>query len=111
LHIGDVTPRQFQHALNEWILLTLRYNLEVGLSERIARRWLCKLGWRQTRLKKGIYMDGHERGDVKEYRQNDFLPKMASFERRMAKWEPRSSRLECTAPDLRPGKKRVIAIF
>jgi hypothetical protein len=62
-------------------------------------------------LKKGIYMDGHKRGDVKEYRQKDFLPKMALFERRMAKWEPCGLRLECTAPDLRPGKKRVIAIF
>jgi hypothetical protein len=63
------------------------------------------------RLKKGIYMDGHERGDVKEYQQNNFLSKMALFERRMAKWEPHSLRLECTTPDLRPGKKRVIIIF
>ena len=83
LPTGDVTPRHFQHALNGQILPTLGYNLEVGLSEHTARHWLFKLGWQQTRLKKGVYMDGHEREDVKDYRQRIFLPKMASYERRM----------------------------
>jgi len=67
LHIGDVTPKDFRCALNERILPTLGIMLEVGLSERTARRWLYKLGWRRTRLKRGVYMDGHEREDVKKY--------------------------------------------
>jgi hypothetical protein len=58
---------KFWHALNNQILPTLGYVLDVRLSECTARHWLYKLGWRQTRLKKGVYMDGHERDDVKEY--------------------------------------------
>ena len=111
LPTGDVTPRQFHRALNERILPSLGYMLEVGLSERTARRWLIKLGWRRTRLKKGVYMDGHERKDVKEYRDNDFLPLMASFERRMVHWVLKESKLERVEPELEPGEKRIIAIF
>ncbi len=61
LPVGDVTATQFHHVLNEHILPSLRYMLRgSGLSLRMARRWLCKLGWQHTELKKGVYMDGHE---------------------------------------------------
>ena len=111
LCIGDVTPKVFRCALNERILPSLDYMLEVGLSECTARRWLYKLGWRQTRLKKGVYMDGHERDDVREYRDSSFLPLMASFERRMVHWEANESGLEHVEPKLGPDEKRIIAIF
>ena len=111
LPTGSVTPTQFRRALNERILPSLGYMLEVGLSERTARRWLYKLGWRRTRLKKGVYMDGHERKDVKEYRENVFLPLMASFERRMVRWEFIESKLERIEPELEPGKQRIVPIF
>jgi hypothetical protein len=111
LPTGDVTPRDFRRALNERILPSLGYMLEVGLSERTARRWLIKLGWRRTRLKKGVYMDGHERKDVKEYRDDVFLPLMASFERQMVHWVLKESKLERVEPDLGPGEKRIIAVF
>ena len=67
LHIGDVTPKDFQCALNKQILPTLGIMLEVGLSEHTAQRWLYKLGWQWTRLKRGVYMDRHKREDVKKY--------------------------------------------
>ena len=111
LPTGDVTPRQFHHALNERILPSLGYMLEVGLSERTAWHWLIKLGWWQTRLKKGVYMDGHERKDVKEYWDDVFLPLMASFERQMVHWDLKGSKLEHVEPKLEPGEKRIIAIF
>ena len=38
------------------------------ISVRTARRWLHKLGFEQVSSKKGIYIDGHERTDVVEYR-------------------------------------------
>jgi hypothetical protein len=53
------------------------------LSEQTARQWLIKLGWWQTTLKKGVYMDGHERPDVINYRVNMFLPLMVQLEKRM----------------------------
>ena len=40
------------------------------ISERTAHRWLSrKLGWRYGRHKNGMYIDGHERWDVVEYRE------------------------------------------
>jgi hypothetical protein len=62
-------------------------------------------------VRKGVYMDGHERLDIVEYRNNVFLPLMASFERRMAQWKPEGPGLVHVEPDLRPGEKRVIAVF
>jgi hypothetical protein len=112
LPVGEVTTAQFHHALNERILPSLGYQLTgTGLSSRTARRWLCKLGWRHTELKKGVYMDGHERPDVVEYRNNVFLPLLASLERRMVQWISDGSDLVRVDPDLMPGEKRVIAVF
>ena len=45
MHIGDVTPMLFRHALNEWIFPMLRYVLDIRLLERTAWCWLYKLGW------------------------------------------------------------------
>jgi hypothetical protein len=39
------------------------------ISCRTALRWLEKLGWTYGKLKNGMYLDGHERLDVVEYRR------------------------------------------
>ena len=39
------------------------------ITARTARRWLHKLGFEKISSKKGIYIDGHERADVVEYRK------------------------------------------
>jgi hypothetical protein len=64
-----------------------------------------KLGWRNKLLGKGVYMDGHERPDVVEYHQTTFLPLMAMCQERMARWEPKESRLVHVNPMLGLGKK------
>lgn len=106
---GDVTPRRFQYALNTEILPGLGVNLTKPLCERTARRWLIRFGFRLTLLKKGVYMDGHERPDVVEYRKTVFLPKMAEYEKRMAHYE--GPDLVCVEPTLGPGKRKIIALF
>jgi hypothetical protein len=112
LATGEVTPMRFQRALNEHILLSLGIELkDNGLSERTARRWLVKLGWRNTRLKKGVYMDGHEREDVREYRNSKFLPLMAKYEKAMVKWNLVNSELKREDPILGPGEKRIVPVF
>jgi len=103
--MGEVTPKQFSHALNEHILPSLGYNLQGVLSERTARQWLVKLGWRHTRLKKGVYMDGHEQPDVQKYRTEVFLPLMMSYKRRMSHWVLKGSELVHINPILQPGEK------
>lgn len=65
---GKVTPRAFQRAINAIIFPDLNIVTKKPLSERTARRWLIKLGWRRTVVRKGVYMDGHEREDVVKYR-------------------------------------------
>jgi len=84
LPTGKVTPKKLQVAINTSILPDLGITTKKPLCVRTARRWLIKLGWRHTVVKKGIYMNGHERVDVVDYRQKSFLPTMAEFERRMA---------------------------
>jgi hypothetical protein len=52
-----------------------------GISVRTARRWLHKLSWRYGRKKNGMYIDGHERKDVVEYRDG-FLKRWKEYEKR-----------------------------
>jgi hypothetical protein len=65
------------------------------------------------RVKKGVYMDSHERLDIVEYRNNIFLPLMALFERCMVQWrlEGEGAELVHIEPDLGPEEKQVIAVF
>ncbi|CAK5284579.1 unnamed protein product, partial [Mycena citricolor] len=49
-----------------------------GISLTTARTWLHQEGFKYTNHKKGLYFDGHDRPDVVEYRQKQFLPKMAN---------------------------------
>jgi hypothetical protein len=107
--IGSVTPNNFMHALNTILLPSLGMHTSKPLCERTARRWLVKLGWSRTVLRKGVYMDGHERPDVVEYREKAFLPKMKEFEQRMARYE--GPDLHRTEPALLPGEREIIAEF
>ena len=52
-----------------------------GIHVRTARRWLSKLSWRYSQKKKGMYIDGHERKDVVEYR-NNFVKRWKEYEKR-----------------------------
>ncbi len=62
-------------------------------------------------LKKGVYMDGHERPDVIDYWVNTFLPLMAQLEKQMVHWVMNRSELVCVNPELGPDENRVIAVF
>jgi hypothetical protein len=110
--VGSITPQKFQHGLNTIILPSLGISLKKPLCERTARRWLVKLGWTRTVIRKGVYMDGHERDDVIKYRSEVFLPKMREFERRMAHYEPDGKGgMKRIEPDLAPGEREIIAEF
>ena len=62
-------------------------------------------------LKKGVYMDGHERLDVINYWVNTFLPLMVQLEKQMVHWVANGSELMCVDPELGPDEKRVIVVF
>ena len=52
-----------------------------GIHIRTAQRWLHKLSWRYQQKKKGMYIDGHEREDVVEYRKG-FVERWKEYEKR-----------------------------
>ncbi|KAG2063447.1 hypothetical protein BDR04DRAFT_947286, partial [Suillus decipiens] len=70
-----------QNALHTTILPELGIIPKQPISEQTARHWLIKLGWRRTVIRKGVYMDGHEREDVVKYRNEIYLPAMSKFEK------------------------------
>lgn len=56
------------------------------ISTKTALRWLEKMGWSYGKLKHGMYLDGHERSDVVEYRQA-FVERWMGYERRFHRWD------------------------
>lgn len=60
-----------------------RWGTSKAIAETTARRWLKDLDFRYGTPVKGQYIDGHERADVVEYRQNVFIPKWEEFQKRM----------------------------
>jgi hypothetical protein len=106
---GKVTPRALQNHINSSLFPELEITPKTPLTIRTAQRWLIKLGWTHTIVKKGVYMDGHERLDVVHYRNEEFLPAMLKFEERMVHYEgPELTRVE---PKLKPGEEEIIPLF
>ncbi|GAA5917195.1 hypothetical protein JCM5296_006964, partial [Sporobolomyces johnsonii] len=70
--------------------------------------WLRKLGYRRHKIQKGLYVDGHERADVLEYRNDVFLPQMAQFEKFMRTYD--GEELIPQEPQLN-GQLRIIPLF
>ena len=108
---GTVTPHRFCEALNTQVLPSINVVLKQDLCIRTARRWLVRLGFRRTVLRKGVYKDGHDREDVKKYRDSVFLPEMAKHESRMTHYELDSEKLVPIKPVLNPGEREIIALF
>jgi hypothetical protein len=50
------------------------------ISISTAVRWLEKLGWTYSKIKNGMYLDGHKRLDVVEYRDT-FVKRWMGHER------------------------------
>jgi len=63
-----------------------RYNASISISLKTAQRWMEGLGYDWTDSPTGLYVDGHEREDVVNYRQNVFLPAWFAKEPRLRVW-------------------------
>lgn len=58
-----------QRQVNNVIIPALGLDLAgQKISENCAGHWLIKLGYEMKEVKKGMYVDGHERPDVVNYR-------------------------------------------
>jgi hypothetical protein len=77
----QITPLLLMKQVNDTIILLLGFDTDGHkISEATARRWLAKLGYELKEARKGVYIDGHERDDVKAYHQ-EFLKHFLSNER------------------------------
>jgi hypothetical protein len=81
------------------------WGLTSAVSQTTARRWLHVLEYRWGREPTGMYIDGHERPDVVEYRQKKFLRAWKEFELRMESF----AAFEITHMD--PIIRRIVAWF
>ncbi|TFK84495.1 hypothetical protein K466DRAFT_496470 [Polyporus arcularius HHB13444] len=65
---------------------------EFGLTKTVslstAQVWMHQLGFRWMKTPHGQYVDGHERDDVKVYRQKSFLPRLAELDRDVPQYDP-----------------------
>ncbi|EGO18931.1 hypothetical protein SERLADRAFT_443479 [Serpula lacrymans var. lacrymans S7.9] len=107
--IGTITPFELCRHVNNVIIPTLDLTGKKStICERIAIRWLGKLGYQCRDVKKGLYYDGHERPDVVEARTK-YLEEMKRLERLMCKYD--DDTLEPIPPELGPGKKEHVVVM
>jgi hypothetical protein len=107
--LGTVTSTGFCRAVNTTILPDLGVTLKKPLCNHSAWWWMYKLGFWQTTIQKGVYMDGHKCPDVVAYWENVFLPSMEKYECCMTQYHGPS--LEQQEPQLELGQKHIIAQF
>ncbi|KIJ50195.1 hypothetical protein M422DRAFT_246031 [Sphaerobolus stellatus SS14] len=80
LKIGEITPHLFMQHVNSIILPSLGLTgAKAVISESTAYRWLGKLGYQSREVKKGIYIDGHERPDVIQSRKQ-YISKIREYQ-------------------------------
>ncbi|KAH9095140.1 hypothetical protein Ae201684P_009995 [Aphanomyces euteiches] len=78
------------------------------ISRRSCQRFLNMLGYKYMNPKKGVYVDGHERDDVKAYRIV-FLERIFNLEQLMTKYDGETMTNE-TKPELKNGEKEHVLI-
>lgn len=104
-----VTPKLLRQHVNDNVLPELGVgDRRNSISIRTAERWLKAMGWEHSTLRKGCYMDGHEREDVVAYRLQ-FLRQMEDYERRMVRInEDNDNALDFPRENLLPGEKAIV---
>lgn len=77
----NMTSNDFKNWVNVELLpnIAIPMNSPSQIQNRTARKWLHELGFRPHSHKKGVFIDGHEREDVREYREL-FLRKLEILE-------------------------------
>ena len=106
----NMTAATFHTWLNGNLLPLVRQHhpdAPAQVSIPTATRWLHKLGFNPTSTKKGVYIDGHERQDVVEYRKL-YLRKLEVLEATHAPPPPVSDELQTSVSSSR---KRLVLIY
>ena len=69
----QLQPAELCRYVNQFLFPSL--GIESEISETTAVNWLKKIGFKLRKVKKGVYIDGHEREDVVKVRREfiDYL--------------------------------------
>ena len=108
----NLTAAGFCEWLNTELLpLVVKHHPEAPkkVSTTTATRWLHKLGFSPSSTKKGVYIDGHERQDVVDYRKL-FLKKMEILETTHAQ-PPQASNEARLITESDSSKKHLVMIY
>jgi hypothetical protein len=87
-----------------------RYGMKKVITERTARNWLHRLGYRWTLEPSGQYVDGHERDNVVKYRQTIFIPRWMELEPCLRIWTLDGHQEDLFA-ESRPPTRRLVVWF
>ena len=94
-----------QKSFSQWI----ENNIEgCHISPQAAGRWLHHLGFHHAIVRKGIYVDGHERADVVQYRKK-FVLKMHELQKRMRRFTGVEMENE-TPPTLQEDETEIVLV-
>jgi hypothetical protein len=85
---GSILP--FSHAMPCAMLPTDAASVAVAyvVSLATAHRYIVRLGFTVLEHSKSYFVDGHQRKDVIDYRQDYYLPKLAELSKRIIHTEP-----------------------
>ena len=76
----------------------INYRKKDGIRSRTARNWLHKLGYNWQHVKKGVFIDGHERADVVADRAK-FLQRMKELDPYLVDFDSSGRILDKTYPN------------
>lgn len=95
-----------------WVSSSLHVELDcpgpIIISERTAQRWFHRLDFFLSERTQGLYFDGHERGDVVEYRKA-FLQEMESYQSKMFTFSGENLEI-ITEPVLMHNEKPIVLV-
>jgi len=101
-YLEKIVTDEMLRGLKQYMEVELfpRIHLKVGkgVSLQTACRFLHREGFRYTEHKKSLYYDGHERPDVVDYRQKEFLPAMKKYQERLVEYAVGDVEREVTKP-------------
>jgi len=86
--VCEIVISERMQALFTWLGI---HRHSISLST--AQRWLSKMNWRYKEMKKGMFIDGHEREDVVAYRRA-FVHRWADYEACFQFWDNNGNSLQ-----------------
>ena len=78
------------------------------VTARTARKWLHQLGLEFGLVRKDVFVDGHEREDVVNYRSTQFIPRWREYERRLVVFDEKGN--WTSPPTLLPGERPLVLV-